>query len=64
MMDTIKKIESYERSELIITYFSEEDIIVTSGRDPFQDDLGGLGGGDNWGVIGGDGSNSMPGSFW
>lgn len=48
MMETQMIKESYERSELAITMFSEEDVIVTSGNpDPFLDDLGGLFPGDN-----------------
>ena len=32
--------ESYERSSLIITEFSEEDVIVTSGENFFQQFFG------------------------
>lgn len=60
----IKK-ESYERSELTVTIFSEEDVIVTSG-DSFLDDFGHLfpSTGDNDVVFDdGNGTSSMPGPW-
>lgn len=63
MMETQMIKESYERSELAITMFSEEDVIVTSGNpDTFLDDLGNLFPGDNQTGPGAD-PNAAPNSW-